>query len=166
VLFTIAGITDLLDGLIARNFESQKSLLGSVLDPVADKLLVSTLFVTLSCVDLIPVVLTGVVLLRDVLLIVGGFVRRYQILEPPVTFKRFFDPSVSSIQVFPTLTSKVNTALQLSLVSFSLASPVFGFVHHPLLSVLGMVTFGTTVVSGLQYVGGKAMMRVDAKKPG
>lgn len=71
VLFTIAGITDLvslifincyiktpiflqLDGLIARNFESQKSLLGSVLDPVADKLLVSTLFVTLSCVDLIP----------------------------------------------------------------------------------------------------------------
>lgn len=54
------------------------------------------------------VVLTAIVLLRDILLIFGGFVRRYQILEPPVTFQRFFNPSVSSFRVTPSLTSKVN----------------------------------------------------------
>uniref|UniRef100_A0AC34QYR8 Cardiolipin synthase n=1 Tax=Panagrolaimus sp. JU765 TaxID=591449 RepID=A0AC34QYR8_9BILA len=163
VLFTIAGITDLLDGYIARRYDSQRSLLGSVLDPIADKFLVSTLFITLTYVDLIPVLLTAVVLLRDILLIIGGFIRRYQMLEPPFTLKRYFDPSISSVQVFPTLTSKVNTALQLSLVTFSLASPVFDYVNHPLLSILGIVTFGTTIVSGLQYIGGGAIKPVGKK---
>uniref|UniRef100_A0A914PA07 cardiolipin synthase (CMP-forming) n=1 Tax=Panagrolaimus davidi TaxID=227884 RepID=A0A914PA07_9BILA len=159
-LFAFAGMTDLLDGFIARRFESQRSLLGTMLDPVADKLLVSTLFITLTCVNLIPLALTSIVLLRDILLVGGGFYRRYQILEPPFTIKRFFDPSVSSVRVVPTLTSKINTALQLSLVTFSLASPVFGFVGHPALTTLGIVTAGTTIVSGLQYIGGNAMIKV------
>jgi cardiolipin synthase len=159
-LFTFAGITDLLDGFIARRYESQRSLLGTMLDPVADKLLVSTLFVTLTYVNLIPIALTSLIILRDVLLVGGGFYRRYQILEPPLTFKRFFDPSVSSVRVVPTLTSKINTALQLSLVTFSLASPVFGFVGHPALTTLGFVTAGTTIISGLQYIGGNAMIKV------
>uniref|UniRef100_A0A7E4VGZ2 cardiolipin synthase (CMP-forming) n=1 Tax=Panagrellus redivivus TaxID=6233 RepID=A0A7E4VGZ2_PANRE len=160
ILFTIAGATDLLDGQIARRYESQRSLLGSILDPVADKLLVSTLFVTLTCVDLIPLYLTSIVLLRDVCLVAGGFIRRYQILDPPVTFKRFFDPSVSAVRVEPTLISKINTALQLSLVTFSLASPVFDFIGHPALTTLGAITCATTVYSGLQYIGGGAMKRI------
>ena len=53
-IFTVAGITDVLDGYIARNFPNQKSVLGSVLDPLADKLLVATVFLSLSQVDLIP----------------------------------------------------------------------------------------------------------------
>uniref|UniRef100_A0AC34GFD5 Cardiolipin synthase n=1 Tax=Panagrolaimus sp. ES5 TaxID=591445 RepID=A0AC34GFD5_9BILA len=144
-LFAFAGMTDLLDGFIARRYESQRSLLGTMLDPVADKLLVSTLFITLTCVNLIPLALTSVVLLRDILLVGGGFYRRYQILEPPFTFKRFFDPSVSSVRVVPTLTSKINTALQLSLVTFSLASPVFNFVGHPALIVLGFAILFTYI---------------------
>lgn len=53
-LFLLASFTDLLDGQIARRFPGQRSLLGTMLDPVADKLLISTLFVTLAYVHLIP----------------------------------------------------------------------------------------------------------------
>jgi cardiolipin synthase len=106
-LFAFAGFTDLLDGYIARHWPSQRSLLGSMLDPVADKLLVTSLFITLTYVHLIPVALTAVVILRDVCLVAGGFIRRYQLLDPPVTLKRYFDPSVSSVQITPTFFSKV-----------------------------------------------------------
>ncbi|KHN84919.1 putative cardiolipin synthase 1, partial [Toxocara canis] len=108
-LFTVAGITDLLDGYIARHVEGQSSLLGSVLDPIADKLLVSTLFITLTYVNLIPLLLTVTVLVRDICLVTGGFVKRYRMLMPPITLRRFFDPSVSPIKVAPTFVSKVVT---------------------------------------------------------
>ncbi|VDK56204.1 unnamed protein product [Anisakis simplex] len=140
-LLSIAGITDLLDGLIARHIKGQSSLLGSVLDPVADKLLVSTLFITLTYVNLIPLLLTIIVISRDICLITGGFVKRYRLLVPPITLKRYFDPSVSPVKVAPTMVSKVNTALQLSLVACSLASPVFGFVGYPYLTALWSVLF-------------------------
>jgi len=162
VLFAFAGVTDMLDGMIARKFPSQKSILGSVLDPVADKFLISTLFVTLSYTGLIPIWLTSLVLGRDILLIAGGLVRRYQLLKPPVTVKRFFDPSVSSVRVQASWISKVNTALQLSLVTLSLASPLLGFQHHPFLTGLGYATAATTLWSGGQYAWsrGEAMMPV------
>ena len=50
----VAGVTDVLDGYIARTFPSQRSVLGSVLDPLADKLLIATLFLSLTKVSLIP----------------------------------------------------------------------------------------------------------------
>lgn len=53
-LFALAGATDMLDGQIARRFPSQRSMFGTMLDPVADKFLISTLFVTLAYVGLIP----------------------------------------------------------------------------------------------------------------
>jgi cardiolipin synthase len=53
-LLVVAGVSDFLDGYIARNYPDQKSVLGSVLDPLADKFLVATLFLTLYTVDLIP----------------------------------------------------------------------------------------------------------------
>ncbi|TKR88042.1 hypothetical protein L596_012343 [Steinernema carpocapsae] len=160
VLFTLAGVTDSLDGYIARNVPGQKSSLGSILDPVADKLLVSCLFVTLTYAHLIPLALTSIVIFRDVALISGGFYKRYKTMARPITLRRFFDPSVSSIEVTPTLMSKVNTALQLSLVALSLASPVFDFVDHPGMTALCMATGLTTVYSGLQYIGGHAMKKI------
>ncbi|VDM49230.1 unnamed protein product [Toxocara canis] len=168
-LFTVAGITDLtecsidtlqLDGYIARHVEGQSSLLGSVLDPIADKLLVSTLFITLTYVNLIPLLLTVTVLVRDICLVTGGFVKRYRMLMPPITLRRFFDPSVSPIKVAPTFVSKVNTALQLSLVACSLASPVFNFAGHPSLTALCFATGATTIFSGLQYALMDRMQRV------
>ena len=114
-----------LDGLIARRFISQRSMLGTMLDPVADKLLISTLFVTLAYTHLIPCEfaiyyetssassfcfadsLAGVVFLRDFLLLIGAFRHRWQTLTPPRTFSRYFNPSIASIEIRPTFASKV-----------------------------------------------------------
>jgi cardiolipin synthase len=65
VLFFVAGLTDALDGLLARLLK-QRTLLGQYLDPVADKLLLSTLFLVLTYKDLIPARVTALVLGRDV----------------------------------------------------------------------------------------------------
>uniref|UniRef100_A0A0N5C040 cardiolipin synthase (CMP-forming) n=1 Tax=Strongyloides papillosus TaxID=174720 RepID=A0A0N5C040_STREA len=162
-LFVFAGITDFLDGFIARRWPSQRSLFGSIIDPVADKFLVSVLFVTLTYSGLIPWQLTGLVLARDISLITGGFIKRYQILQKPITLQRFFDPSVDPVEMKPTLMSKINTALQLSLVAFSLTAPIFDFTNHPALTALCWVTAYTTLHSGLQYIGGKAMKKVNPK---
>ncbi|RCN44678.1 putative CDP-diacylglycerol--glycerol-3-phosphate 3-phosphatidyltransferase [Ancylostoma caninum] len=161
-LFVAAGLTDMLDGLIARNVPGQKSLLGSVLDPIADKLLVSVMFITLSYAALVPWQLTAVVLSRDVCLIVGGFYKRYRTMEPPYTLQRFFNPEVSSMQVVPTLMSKVNTVLQLSVIAGSLCIPVFhlGEFSTQLATGLYWVTAFTTVYSGLQYASGRALRKI------
>ncbi|CAI4227067.1 unnamed protein product [Auanema sp. JU1783] len=161
-LFTLAGVTDMLDGYIARNFSGQKSLLGSVLDPVADKLLISVMFVTMTHAGLIAWPLTFIVLLRDLCLIAGGFYKRYQTMEPPYTLNRFFNPEVSSMQVVPTLMSKVNTMLQLSVVGLALASPVFefGVTSQNFITALSCVTAATTILSGIQYASGKAIKKL------
>ncbi|KAI6190651.1 Cardiolipin synthase [Aphelenchoides bicaudatus] len=159
-LFVVAGLTDMLDGQIARSFPSQRSLFGTMLDPVADKLLIGTLFVTLSYAQLIPYMLTAVVFARDFLLLFGAFHHRYKTLEPPRTLQRYFNPSISSIEIKPTFTSKLNTVLQLSTVAFSLAAPVLEYTDHPLLQCLWFSTAITTIASGIQYIGGKAIKHV------
>ncbi|CAD5226347.1 unnamed protein product [Bursaphelenchus okinawaensis] len=163
-LFLLAGFTDLIDGQIARAFPSQRSLLGTMLDPVADKLLISTLFITLAYAHLIPVPLSALVILRDVLLLAGAFRHRFQTLQPPFTIKRYFDPSVSSIEINPTFASKLNTVLQIFSVAGALAAPVLDFQDHPVLYGLWLLTAATTTYSGLQYIGGKAIKHV--KPPG
>ncbi|KAK5969646.1 CDP-alcohol phosphatidyltransferase [Trichostrongylus colubriformis] len=161
-LFVVAGVTDMLDGFIARSVPGQKSLLGSVLDPIADKLLVSVMFVTMTCTALIPWPLTAIVLIRDLCLIVGGFYKRYCTMDPPYSLKRFFNPEVSSTQIVPTLVSKVNTVLQLCVIATSLSIPAFGLggPYTTLSAVLCWVTALTTVWSGLQYASGRAFKKV------
>uniref|UniRef100_A0A914LJ25 cardiolipin synthase (CMP-forming) n=1 Tax=Meloidogyne incognita TaxID=6306 RepID=A0A914LJ25_MELIC len=165
VLFVIAGVSDLVDGFIARRFPSQKSLFGSIIDPVADKFLISTLFITLTYMHLIPVYLTVIALVRDGMLVTGGLILRYKMLDPPITFSRFFNPTISSIQIKPSKISKFNTGLQLLLLSLSLASPIFHFVDHPALEILSILTACTTVYSGLQYAFYSGILRVKLIKP-
>jgi len=159
-LFVCAGVTDLLDGFIARNFKNQHSMLGSFLDPMADKLLVSVLVVTLTVAGMIPVALTSMIITRDVLLITAGFYIRYLSLPPPKTLGRYFDITHATAKLSPTLISKVNTLIQLSLVGFTLAAPVFSFVDHPYLQSLWYVTAASTVCSGLSYVFSKNTYKV------
>uniref|UniRef100_A0A914D370 Uncharacterized protein n=1 Tax=Acrobeloides nanus TaxID=290746 RepID=A0A914D370_9BILA len=64
------------------------------------------------------------------------------------------------MNITPTLVSKLNTVLQVSLAALSLASPVFDFAGHPALTGLCFLTGGTTIYSGLQYIGGDAMRPV------
>lgn len=73
---------------------------------------------------------------RDFLLLAGAFRHRFRTLEPPLTLARYFDPSVSSIEIRPTLTSKCNTVLQVATVAASLYAPLFGLECHPALITL------------------------------
>ncbi|XP_032663056.1 probable cardiolipin synthase (CMP-forming) isoform X2 [Odontomachus brunneus] len=151
-LLTFAGLSDLADGWIARTWTSQASKLGSFLDPVADKLLVGTLFLSLAWVGLIPVPLTCLVVTRDVALVAAASYIRYRSLPPPKTLARYFDPTHATVQLAPTLTSKLNTGMQLTLVAGTLAAPIFHFIDHPVLQGLCYLTALTTIAGGVSYL--------------
>lgn len=150
-IFILAGITDLLDGYIARNWANQKSALGSALDPLADKILISVLYICLTCANLIPVPLTVMIILRDIALIGAVFYVRYKTLPPPRSLGRYFNPCHATAQLEPTFISKMNTAVQLILVAASLAAPVFNYVDSVYLQALWCITAFTTVASGYSY---------------
>ena len=151
--FAAAGLTDLIDGYLARRWR-QQSIIGSWLDPLADKILVGSLTLSLAFGHLIPWWLCGIVLLRDVGLIFGSFVYRYRGLPTPRTWKSFFDINKREyhVEIHPTIMSKLNTALQVSMLAISLAAPIYGFQHHPLLESLYSIIAGTTIISGVQYL--------------
>ncbi|KAL0118183.1 hypothetical protein PUN28_009091 [Cardiocondyla obscurior] len=163
-LLAFAGLSDLADGWIARTWTSQASKLGSFLDPVADKLLVGTLFLSLAWVGLIPVPLTCLVVSRDVVLVTAASYIRYRSLPPPKTLARYFDPTHATVQLAPTLTSKLNTGVQLTLVAGTLAAPVYHFVDHPILIGLCYITAFTTVAGGISYLLSKDTYKLLRKK--
>ncbi|XP_067310574.1 cardiolipin synthase (CMP-forming) [Pseudorasbora parva] len=150
-LFALAGATDLLDGYIARNWPNQKSALGSALDPLADKILISVLYVSLTYAQLIPAPLTALIISRDVALIAAVFYVRYKTVPPPVTLSKFFNPCYTTARLRPTLISKINTAVQLFLVAASLAAPVFQYTDSVFLQSLWYITALTTTVSAYSY---------------
>ncbi|XP_041108575.1 cardiolipin synthase (CMP-forming) isoform X3 [Polyodon spathula] len=150
-LFFLAGITDLLDGYIARNWANQKSALGSALDPLADKILISVLYISLTYAQLIPVPLTAMIISRDVALIAAVFYVRYKTVPPPRTLSKFFNPCYATAQLKPTFISKVNTAVQLVLVAASLAAPVFQYADSMFLQTLWYITAMTTAASAYSY---------------
>uniref|UniRef100_A0A8C4RDC0 Cardiolipin synthase (CMP-forming) n=1 Tax=Eptatretus burgeri TaxID=7764 RepID=A0A8C4RDC0_EPTBU len=150
-VFILAGATDLLDGIVARTWASQKSAMGSILDPLADKILISILYISLTCASLIPVALTTLIIARDVILIAAVFHVRYRTLTRPRRAALFFNPCYATAQLKPTLESKVNTAVQLFLVAISIAAPVFKFTESSLFPLLWFITAVTTLASGHSY---------------
>ncbi|XP_024415678.2 cardiolipin synthase (CMP-forming) isoform X1 [Desmodus rotundus] len=150
-VFALAGLTDLLDGFIARNWANQKSALGSALDPLADKILISILYVSLTYADLIPVPLTYMIISRDVMLIAAVFYVRYRTLPTPRTLSKYFNPCYATARLKPTFISKVNTAVQLILVAASLAAPVFNYADSIYLQILWCCTAFTTAASAYSY---------------
>ncbi|KAJ8674273.1 hypothetical protein QAD02_005535 [Eretmocerus hayati] len=163
-LLGFAGLSDLADGWIARTWTSQASKLGSFLDPVADKLLVGTMFLSLTWVGLIPIPLTCLVVTRDVALVAAASYIRYRSLPPPKTLSRYFDATHATVQLAPTLISKVNTGIQLILVAGTLAAPVFHFVDHPCLQGLCYLTALSTIAGGLSYLVSKNTYKILRKK--
>lgn len=163
-LLAFAGLSDLADGWIARTWTSQASKLGSFLDPVADKLLVGTLFFSLAWVGLIPVPLTCLVITRDVALVSAASYIRYRSLPPPKTLARYFDPTHATVQLAPTFISKLNTGVQLSFVAGTLAAPIFHFVNHPILEGLCYITAITTLAGGISYLISKNTYKLLSKK--
>ncbi|KAJ9631859.1 hypothetical protein H2203_000259 [Taxawa tesnikishii (nom. ined.)] len=165
-LFTYAGITDLVDGWMARRFKLQ-TVVGSVIDPMADKALMTVVTVTLAMNGLLPASLATLILGRDVSLAIAAIYYRYASLPSPKTFGRYWDFSLPSAEVHPTAMSKFNTFLQLVLVGSTLALPVVTADNHHLgiMADLGLqgidlgnlmayfqwLVAGTTVWSGLSY---------------
>ncbi|KAF8733454.1 hypothetical protein AX14_003819 [Amanita brunnescens Koide BX004] len=125
-LLVYAGLTDLADGYLARKY-NMHSVLGTILDPAADKALMTTLTVTLMMQGMLPIPLAAIIIGRDVLLSLSAFYIRYTSLPPPKTFARYWDFSIPSAEVKPTLISKVNTALQLGLMGTTTISPLLPF---------------------------------------
>ncbi|KAI8811377.1 CDP-alcohol phosphatidyltransferase-domain-containing protein, partial [Cladochytrium replicatum] len=155
----IASFTDFVDGWIARTFD-MKTVLGSVLDPAADKFLMTTLVVTLSIADLLPVPLAVLILGRDIALIMASIYVRYITLPPPKTWRRYWDVSLPTAEVHSPFISKVNTALQLALMAASITAPMFDLTHFWAMDALRLTVGVTTIWSGLSMFSKGVVTRV------
>lgn len=139
-IFVFAGITDGIDGMIAKRFD-QETALGAYLDPVADKALLVSVFVTLGILQELPVWLVLLAVSRDAL-IVGGVLLSYT-LGNPVTMN-------------PLWISKLNTVAQIALVAAILAHMAFPGQYDAAVNVaIGygvLFTAFTTAASGGAYI--------------
>ncbi|KAJ7580263.1 CDP-alcohol phosphatidyltransferase-domain-containing protein [Mycena floridula] len=158
-LLVYAGLTDLADGYLARRFNMQ-TVLGTILDPAADKILMTTLTVTLAIEGKLPMILAAIILGRDVLLSLSAFYIRYTSLPAPKTFARYWDFGIPSAEVRPTQISKVNTALQLLLMGVTTISPIVPVDLTLSLQGLQYLVGTTTIWSGLSYVFSKDAVRI------
>ncbi|GJE98541.1 CDP-diacylglycerol--glycerol-3-phosphate 3-phosphatidyltransferase [Phanerochaete sordida] len=165
-LLVYAGLTDLVDGWMARRY-NMRSVLGTILDPAADKTLMTTLTVTLAMKSLLPVPLAVIILGRDVLLSLSAFYIRYTSLPAPKTWARYWDFSIPSAEVHPTEISKVNTALQLLLMGVTTVSPILPFDLGMGLQALQWTVGATTVWSGASYLFSKNAVKIvnQTKRP-
>lgn len=135
-LFFVAGFSDGLDGYLAVRFD-WSTRLGGLLDPTADKLLMTGMFVTLAWTGHIPVWLAAIVILRDVVIVSGAIA--YNFIVKPVPGE-------------PTRISKLNTALQMLFVLFVLSRAGFGWPDKITITILGAAILVTVVISGVDYV--------------
>ncbi|MBF0625823.1 MAG: CDP-diacylglycerol--glycerol-3-phosphate 3-phosphatidyltransferase [Magnetococcales bacterium] len=136
ILFAAAGVTDALDGYLAKRLD-QVTELGSYLDPLADKLLLVSGFVVLTVEGLMPLWLTLAMVTREILILVGALV--VQLLT-------------GHLRMEPLKVSKVNTVAQIVTVWLVLFSAAHGGVLVWAIGPLLWFTLITTVVSGLMYV--------------
>lgn len=134
--FAIAAVTDAVDGLLAKRFD-WTSELGKVLDPLADKLLLVAMFITLGVLGFAPVWLTVLVVARDVVIAGGALL---------------FHFSFGDLGGRPTPVSKLNTLCQILYVLAVIANAADVAVSDPVVIALGALVMVTTVVSGLDYV--------------
>ncbi len=136
LLFLAAGVSDAVDGFLAKRFH-MTTVLGAYLDPLADKALIVSIYVTLGIADLIPRWLVILVVSRDIM-IVGAVMLSWLIGSP--------------IKVKPLLVSKLNTVAQIAFACAVLASLGYGF-HVPLLNMLLMgLVAALTLLSVAAYV--------------
>jgi cardiolipin synthase (CMP-forming) len=149
-LFALAAASDALDGFLAKRFGWQ-SVLGSILDPIADKLLLATVFIALAVLDLVPLWLMAAALARDVIIVAGA--AAYRLVIGPLTAQ-------------PSVASKINTLCQAAFVLCVVARAEFSQPPSWVEAGLGALAFTTTVVSGIDYVMIYARRAAAARAPG
>ena len=162
-LFLLMGFTDFLDGFIARKYPSQSTVLGTYLDPIADKVFISTMSLTLWYTGTLPGLLVGLWIARDIGIVAGVY---YTVKQE--TLKRMstggnannnvavMDPQNTPLKVQASLISKLNTTLQIGLIALGIAGEVPAVGDLPgyadLMTALCWITVGTTITSTVGYL--------------
>jgi cardiolipin synthase len=135
-VFVVAGVSDALDGFIAKHFD-RRTRLGALLDPIADKALLVSVYLTLGLANQLWPSVVILVIFRDVM-IVGGFLLIQAFAVP----KRYD----------PLYISKINTGLQIALVAFVLGRLGLGADPGGVDVFLSYAVIASTILSGLSYV--------------
>ncbi len=136
LVFVVAGVTDGLDGFIARIMR-QKTRIGAILDPIADKALLASSYITMAVTGIIPDWLAVTVISRDIIIVFGVMVL--------LLFH-------SGVEICPSIISKLTTLFQLLTVFFVLGGMVMKITCHPLVASLYVITAILTIASGLHYL--------------
>lgn len=139
-VFILAGVSDAIDGFLARQFD-MRSDLGSYLDPLADKALLVSIYVTLAVTGDIPVWVTILVVSRDVL-IIGGVLLAGLLGRP--------------IAMHPHIVSKANTVAQIVLAALVLGDMAYPvdliLFRHGMVIIVGLLTIGSALVYVVDWV--------------
>jgi len=136
VVFIVAGLSDAADGFIAKRFGAASEL-GAYLDPIADKALLVSVFLTLGSMGLLPAWLILLVVSRDIL-IIGAVILSYVMGNP--------------VAVHPLWVSKANTAAQIVLIALILGERSGVSIFAPLLASMALIVAGLTIASAAAYV--------------
>lgn len=136
LVFCIAGISDGVDGYLARHYK-WISRLGGILDPIGDKVLLVVSFIMLAWLNVIPVWLTVLVIIRDVVIVTGAVAYHY---------------IVGYYDMAPSWISKVNTFMQLALVVLVLAAESVYPMDEGIIAFAIALVALTTASSGINYV--------------
>jgi cardiolipin synthase len=136
VLFFVAGMSDGLDGFLAKRF-GWTSRLGKILDPAADKLLLVSVFLVATWLGLIPRWLTAAAVARDLMIILGAIAYRLRI---------------GALHGRPLVSSKINTLLQLFYILLIVVNAAYGLPPHYVLDTLAGLTLLSILISGYGYV--------------
>ena len=137
-VFVLAAVSDAVDGFIARNFD-MRSELGAHLDPIADKALLVSIYVTLAMVGSVPPWLAIAIVARDAMIIAA--IMLSWVMNRPVAIK-------------PRLIGKLCTAAQIAFAAFALAINAFGFDFGGFEDATAAVVAALTVASAGAYLGG------------
>jgi cardiolipin synthase len=147
IVFSIAGATDAFDGLIARLLK-QKTKIGAILDPIADKLLLTSSYVTLAVVGMLPNWFAIVIISRDVIIVLGVLI--LFLLQ-------------GDVEIRPTILGKLTTLFQLGAIFIILLGQRLE-VLISLGQIAGLVAVMLTILSGAHYMflGISLLGRLDA----
>jgi len=136
ILILIAGISDAIDGYLARRFNWQ-SQLGAILDPLADKLLIMIIFIIMAYKGIIPLWLSGLVVGRDLIILTGAMAYRWL---------------TKDIDIKPLFISKLNTALQILFVLLLLYHLAIAALPAVVMNAGEYLIAAVVIVSGISYV--------------
>ena len=135
VLFAAAAGSDLVDGFLAKRFGWQSDL-GAVLDPIADKLLMATVFITLAYMRFVPVWLAAAAVARDALIVLGALLYRFR---------------VGPLKGRPSMVSKINTLCQGTFIMAVFGREAFAIPPDWVVTALGALVLVTVVISAIDY---------------